>query len=83
MSPARRRATTKSGPVAVPPPVLDYWIIEKTPIWHPYPCKCSRDKPCRKTCKCNGRTDVKHLPRFCCAATKPEPSDDTSEEAGE
>jgi hypothetical protein len=46
------------------------WFFTRTETSSPYPCRC--DESNHRTgppCPCDGRTDTKHLPATCCAAT--------------
>jgi hypothetical protein len=54
------------------PRVTGVWLIARTPVDRPYPCRCRLGKRCRngddksRWCHCYGRTDVDRLPPHCC-----------------
>lgn len=84
--------TTARRAIRTPRPGTPFgvWLIAKTPVDRPYPCRCWLGKRCRTTsdhaaylCPCWGRTDLDHLPSHCCAkraTTREEahPDDSTS-----
>lgn len=49
---------------------LGTWLIAKTLIDRPYPCRCTLGRRCditRRLCRCAGRTDLDDVPAHCCS----------------
>jgi len=61
-----------------PPPTYGMWLIARTPVDRPYPCRCWLGKPCNTShphpayrCPCWGRADTGRLPAHCCTHRHP------------